>query len=153
MQLIFIYAAGLIFGLGISMSGMGNPAKVINFFDVFGPWDPSLAFVMGGAVIVTFFGYRAVLKQPKPMFEPTFSVPTSKVIDARLVGGSALFGVGWGISGFCPGASIPMLGSGNSSVLIFTASLIAGIFAARWMMAVTQKRKALRNTTAVNPAE
>ncbi len=105
MKLIVTYLIGLVFGLGISISGMANPAKVVNFFDVAGTWDPSLAFVMGGAVIVAGIGYRLVFRRPRPIFEPDFNVPTSRVIDAKLVGGSAVFGIGWGIAGFCPGGS------------------------------------------------
>ncbi len=137
MRFVLIYYIGVIFGTGIVLSGMANPAKVINFFDIAGSWDPSLAFVMGGAVVVAFLGYRWVLKQPAPMFDPHFQVPTSRTIDARLVGGSAVFGIGWGIAGFCPGGALPALGTGNTDVLIFTAALVAGIFAARLMMRIT----------------
>jgi hypothetical protein len=136
MRLIVTYLIGLVFGVGISLSGMANPAKVLNFFDVFGTWDPSLAFVMGGAVVVAFLGYRVVLKRPAPMYDPHFQVPTSRTIDARLIGGSAVFGIGWGIAGFCPGGALPALGTGNPSVLIFTAALVAGIFLARFAMRV-----------------
>ena len=95
MRYISTYIIGLIFGLGISLSGMSNPAKVINFFDVAGSWDPSLAFVMGGALLVTFIGYRLVLPRPSgPIFEGKFALPTATKLDARLLGGSALFGVG-----------------------------------------------------------
>jgi len=149
MHLIVIYVAGLLFGLGISISGMANPAKVLNFFDVAGIWDPSLAFVMGGALIVTFIGYRLVFRIPKPMFEPAFHLPTSRVIDARLIGGSAVFGLGWGLSGFCPGGVLPMISTGDGSVLIFSGALIAGMFLARWMMGVIAKR----NTPAATAAE
>jgi len=141
MHLLWIYVTGLIFGLGISVSGMANPAKVINFFDFAGAWDGSLVMVMISAFVVTAIGYRLVFRKAAPIFEPKFQVPTSRVIDARLLGGSALFGVGWGISGFCPGASIPALGTGNGQVLIFTGSLLAGIFTARWLMRVTAKRR------------
>lgn len=102
MRYLSLYLTGLIFGTGISISGMANPAKVLNFFDVAGTWDPSLAFVMGGAVIVTFLGYRFVLKRPMPLMADRFHLPTSRVIDARLLGGSAVFGIGWGIAGFAP---------------------------------------------------
>lgn len=144
MKLFLTYLSGLVFGVGISMSGMGNPAKVLNFFDFAGTWDASLIFVMGGAFVVTAIGYRIVFTRPKPMFEPKFTVPTSRVIDAKLVGGSAVFGVGWGISGFCPGASLPVITTGNSGVLMFTVSLIAGIFAARVMMNAASARKAAK---------
>lgn len=141
MRLFAIYLVGLVFGLGITISGMGNPAKVVNFFDFAGIWDPSLILVMLSAFAVTTVGYALVFRRPKPVFEPKFHLPTNKTIDARLVGGSALFGVGWGISGFCPGASIPALGTGNPQVFIFTGSLIAGMFLARFLMRQTAKLK------------
>ena len=142
MKLIVTYLIGLVFGLGISISGMANPAKVLNFFDVAGTWDPSLIFVMGGALVVAFIGYKLVLKRPAPVFEPKFNVPTSRAIDARLVGGSAVFGIGWGIAGFCPGGALPALGTGNVDVLIFTAALVAGIFLARALMNLSARRQA-----------
>lgn len=126
-----LYAIGLIFGLGISISGMANPAKVVNFFDVFGTWDPSLAFVMGGALVVTFIGYRLVWRRPAPLTEPAFSLPPTDKIDARLIGGALTFGLGWGIAGFCPGGALPALGTGRSEVLIFTAALVCGILLAK----------------------
>ena len=133
MKLLVAYLIGLIFGIGIVISGMANPAKVINFFDVTGSWDPSLAFVMGGALAVTFIGYRVVFGRGAPMLETKFSLPTASSIDMRLVGGSAVFGVGWGIAGFCPGGALPAVGTGNIDVLIFVAALIAGIWLAKWM--------------------
>lgn len=104
-RIISALAAGLVFGLGIAVSGMGNPAKVLNFFDPLGTWDPSLAFVMGGALIVAAIGYRVIFGGlTKPLFDLKFILPTSTTIDAKLVGGSALFGVGWGIAGFARAA-------------------------------------------------
>lgn len=140
MKMIAAYVIGLVFGLGISMSGMANPAKVVNFFDVAGTWDPSLGLVMAGAVIVAFFGYRIVLTRPAPMLEPAFQIPTNRKLDQRLIGGLALFGVGWGISGFCPGGALPALGTGNLDVILFVASLIAGILTATLLMKFTVKR-------------
>lgn len=134
MRTVIAYLIGLIFGLGISMSGMANPAKVINFFDIAGSWDPSLAFVMGGAVIVAFIGYRYVLAKPAPIFGPSFLVPSGGVIDKRLAIGSAIFGIGWGIAGFCPGGALPAIGTGRMEVLLFVAALIVGIFAAKWLL-------------------
>ena len=131
MKLIYSYLSGLIFGIGISISGMANPAKVLNFFDVAGTWDPSLAFVMGGAVIVTFIGYRLVFSRSAPVYEPTFDVPTNRQLDARLLIGSGVFGVGWGIAGFCPGGALPALGTLDTRVVIFVAALIAGMLITR----------------------
>lgn len=123
---------GAIFGMGIALSGMANPAKVLNFFDVAGDWDPSLAFVMGAALLTASIGYRLVLgKQKKPLFEDKFTLASNHQITLRLVAGSTVFGVGWGISGFCPGGAIPALGLGNIEAPIFVASLIAGLLAAR----------------------
>ncbi|WP_460275433.1 DUF6691 family protein [Celeribacter sp. ULVN23_4] len=141
MKLIVTYVIGLIFGLGISMSGMANPAKVLNFFDFFGAWDPSLMFVMGGALVVSFFGYRLVFKRyDTPAFEPQFIVPSSRIIDAKLVGGALVFGVGWGIAGFCPGGALPALGTLDPDVWVFFVALVAGIFAAKFMMKLSAKR-------------
>ncbi|MGB8817344.1 MAG: DUF6691 family protein [Rhizobiaceae bacterium] len=124
--------AGLIFGLGIALSGMANPAKVINFFDPFGSFDPSLLVVMASALITTFIGYRLVFGALEtPVFEPTFSVPAKRAIDASLVGGSAAFGIGWGISGFCPGGAIPALGFGGIGTLAFVGAMIAGLIIGR----------------------
>ncbi len=140
MRLVATYLVGLVFGTGIAISGMMNPAKVLNFFDFAGSWDPSLAFVMAGAVIVTFLGYRIVLARPRPLFEPAFSVPSSRVIDARLVGGAAVFGVGWGIAGFCPGGAIPALGTLDPRVFVFVAAMAGGMFFARWLQGRMARR-------------
>ena len=141
-RLILTYLAGLVFGVGISISGMANPAKVINFFDVFGTWDPSLAFVMGGALIVTFIGYKLVFGRSAPVFDASFQVPTNRQLDARLLGGSAIFGVGWGIAGFCPGGALPAIGTLRSEVLIFMAALIAGVLVTRTVITMAQRRQA-----------
>ena len=142
MRLIVSYLIGLVFGVGISISGMANPAKVLNFFDVAGTWDPSLAFVMGGALIVTFLGYRLVLKRPAPTLAETFQIPSRRDLDPALIGGSAVFGIGWGIAGFCPGGALPALGTGRVEVLTFMAALVAGIFAARFLQSALARRTA-----------
>lgn len=127
MKPLFALITGIIFGIGIAISGMMDPAKVLNFFDVAGTWDPSLAFVMGGALVVTFFGYRLAWKRSATLFGEQFQVPTNTAIDQKLVGGSALFGVGWGIAGFCPGAALPALGTGRWEVFLFLASVALGM--------------------------
>lgn len=132
MRLVFAYSVGLLFGLGIAISGMGNPAKVLNFFDIAGSWDPSLAFVMGGALAVTLPGYYLVMKRSGPIATELFQLPTKSDIDLRLVSGSVIFGVGWGIAGFCPGGALPILGVGGVEVMIFAASLVAGIAIAKF---------------------
>ncbi|MBL4811865.1 MAG: YeeE/YedE family protein, partial [Rhodobacteraceae bacterium] len=139
MRLITTYFIGLIFGLGIVISGMSNPAKVLNFFDVAGTWDPSLALVMVAALIVTFIGYRLVLGRPAPSFASSYSLPATRKIDKKLVGGSVFFGIGWGIAGFCPGGALPALGTGNADVLIFCAAMCGGIFAARGLQKYTPR--------------
>ena len=126
MKLIYAILTGIIFGLGISISGMIDPAKVLNFFDLAGTWDPSLAFVMAGAIAVTLPGYRIIWKRKSPLFGNRFQIPSSSVVDKQLVGGSALFGIGWGIAGFCPGAAIPALGTGRWEVALFLAAVAAG---------------------------
>jgi uncharacterized membrane protein YedE/YeeE len=133
MRLLSAFAIGLIFGLGIAVSGMINPAKVLNFFDLAGIWDPSLAFVMAGALAVVIPGYRMVFRRPAPAMELRFQLPDTRVIDRRLVLGSATFGVGWGIAGFCPGGALPALGTGDPLVLLFIAALVAGMLVARWL--------------------
>jgi uncharacterized protein len=131
MRLLSAFVIGLIFGLGIALSGMINPAKVLNFFDLAGTWDPSLAFVMGGALAVAIPGYWLVLRRPAPVLDTGFQLPDTRVIDRRLVLGSATFGVGWGIAGFCPGGALPALGTGRPEVFLFLAALIAGLLIAR----------------------
>ena len=142
MRLVSAYLIGLVFGIGISISGMANPAKVLNFFDVAGSWDPSLILVMGGALVVTFIGYRLVLRRPAPLMDPKFHLPDNSRIDARLLGGAAVFGVGWGIAGFCPGGALPALGTGRIEVFAFVAALIAGILVAKGLTALSGARTA-----------
>jgi uncharacterized membrane protein YedE/YeeE len=131
-KILSALAIGAIFGTGIAISGMGNPAKVLNFFDIAGTFDPSLIFVMASALVVTAIGYQLVFRtRSKPVQATTFDIPTRRQIDLPLVAGSAVFGVGWGITGFCPGGAIPMLGLGNVETPIFILSMIAGILVAR----------------------
>jgi len=120
-------ASGLVFGLGLAVSGMMNPARVIGFLDVAGDWDPTLAFVMGGALLVAVPAYRFIPRRGRPLLEEEFSLPEKKAIDTPLVGGSALFGVGWGLVGFCPGPAIAALGTGFVPVFAFVAAMLAGM--------------------------
>lgn len=139
-RLLSALAAGLIFGTGIALSGMGNPAKVLNFFDPFGPWDPSLAFVMGGALITAAIGYRVVFGwRQTPVFDTKFHLPTARTIDLKLIGGSAVFGVGWGVSGFCPGGAVPALGFAPWPTALFLLSMGGGILLARWLQAFPRR--------------
>ncbi len=141
--------AGLIFGLGLLISGMANPAKVQNFLDLAGSFDPSLIFVMVGAVVVTFAGYRILLKQPRPLLAPRFGWPQAKQIDARLIGGSALFGIGWGLSGFCPGPAITALPLAAKGTLVFVPAMLIGIAVARF----TSARLSTGGKVAAEPSE
>lgn len=131
MRIVIAYLSGLVFGVGIAVSGMINPAKVLNFFDIAGSWDPSLMFVMGGALAVALPGYHFVLRRPAPATDSRFHLPTKTTIDARLLGGSAVFGVGWGIAGFCPGGALPALGTGRMEVFAFVVALLFGMLIAR----------------------
>ena len=127
MRLIAAYIIGLVFGTGIALSGMANPAKVLNFFDIAGSWDPSLIFVMGGALVTTFIGYRLVWRRTTPTLGTRFDIPTGTRIDRSLILGSALFGIGWGIGGFCPGPAWTALAMGAPGTLIFLPAMLIGI--------------------------
>ncbi len=139
-KIISAVAIGGIFGLGIVISGMSNPAKVLNFFDVAGSWDPSLLVVMVSALAVTAIGYRIVFGwRTQPVFNTRFDVPTNRKIDWQLVGGSTVFGIGWGVTGFCPGGAIPALGFGGLEAATFVGSMMAGIAIARFLKTRTAK--------------
>ena len=137
MAIVSQFVIGLIFGLGLVISGMSDPAKVLNFLDLAGigsgTWDPSLAFVMAGAVAVTFVGYNRIQTQPRPVFGEKFHLPTKQELDLRIISGPAIFGVGWGLAGFCPGPAVTALGFGSSAAVIFVAAMAAGMMLARWL--------------------
>jgi uncharacterized membrane protein YedE/YeeE len=118
--------AGIIFGVGLAVSEMINPAKVLAFLDFAGRWDPSLALVMAGALAVTAIGFRLVLKRPAPWFAARFEVPTARQIDRGLLAGTAVFGIGWGLVGFCPGPAIASLAFGKIESFVFVAAMLAG---------------------------
>ena len=130
---------GTLFGLGLSISEMVNPEKILGFLDIFGDWDPSLALVMGGAVGVTALTFRRVLARPKPLFATHFEVPTSNAIDAPLFSGAVMFGIGWGIAGYCPGPAIAALTIGSTEPLIFLAALIVGNYLAGGWQAIGER--------------
>ena len=123
--------SGALFGLGLAVSGMANPTKVIGFLDVAGDWDPTLAFVMGGAILVAGPAFGLIFRRRRPVLADDFDLPAKKEVDARLLGGSALFGIGWGLSGFCPGpavvALVPALASGIVPVFAFGVAMVAGM--------------------------
>lgn len=154
MAVVLQFVVGLIFGFGLLLSGMSDPAKVLNFLDLggiaLGSWDPSLAFVMAGAVAVTFVGYRAVLARPRPLFDQGFHLPTQRDLDLRIVAGPAVFGVGWGLAGFCPGPALTALGFGARGAFIFVVAMFAGMWLARWLARMPALS---RITTPADPLE
>jgi uncharacterized membrane protein YedE/YeeE len=137
MVIVVHFAIGLVFGLGLLVSGMTNPAKVLAFLDVAalfrGAWDPSLALVMAGAIAVTLPGYRFVLRQSRPLMGERFQLPVTSDLDSRIVVGPALFGIGWGLAGLCPGPLLASLAFGGRATLLFGVSMLAGMAAARWL--------------------
>lgn len=124
--------SGALFGLGLAMSGMTDAYRVLGFLDVFGAFDPSLIFVLGGAVMTTLVLFRVVLKRSTPVFADRFQISTQKKIDAKLLGGAAMFGIGWGIAGYCPGPALAGLGVGSVEALWFVPSMLGGILLHRW---------------------
>ncbi len=127
MKLFAAWFAGALFGLGLILSGMANPAKVTGFLDLAGRWDPSLAFVMAGAIAVGLVGFRLAGQRTLSLLGEPMRMPTVKDIDRRLVGGSVLFGIGWGLAGFCPGPALVALGMGERGALVFVAAMLAGM--------------------------
>jgi uncharacterized protein len=125
--------AGALFGLGLAVSGMVSPAKIIGFLDFVGDWDPTLAFVMGGALLVTIPAFRLILRRPRPVLADEFDLPTKKEVDSRLLAGSAIFGIGWGLAGFCPGPAVTALASGLAPVFAFVAAMVAGMAVYKWI--------------------
>lgn len=124
--------SGVIFGLGLSLAQMTNPDKVLNFLDMTGAWDPSLLLVLGGAVVLSTIAFHFVFKRPAPLWDSMFHLPLLKTIDRPLIMGSALFGVGWGLSGYCPGPAIASLGFANPEALWVVPSIVAGAALQRW---------------------
>lgn len=128
MSLIIPFITGLIFGVGLVVSGMSNPANVIAFLDLAGNWDPGLGFVMAGAVLTFGIGFPLIRKkQGKPLFSTTFTLPTSTELDRPLIIGAIIFGIGWGIGGFCPGPALVNVLSGSTQGLLFVASMLIGM--------------------------
>ena len=127
-RMLSAFGCGLLFGAGLVIGGMTQPSKVVGFLDFFGNWDASLAFVMGGALAVNAIAYRFVLRRAHPVLAEEFAIPRRSEIDSRLIGGAMLFGVGWGLAGYCPGPAVTSLLSGHSAAPIFMAGMIAGMF-------------------------
>lgn len=126
-RILAALASGLLFGLGLVVSGMVNPAKVLGFLDIAGDWDPSLAFVMAAAIPVAALGFRLGGRMEAPLCDTAFAPPARRRIDARLLGGAALFGIGWGLAGFCSGPALASLGFGGWPVLVFVAAMLGGM--------------------------
>jgi uncharacterized membrane protein YedE/YeeE len=127
MNILTSLVAGLIFGLGLIVSGMGNPAKVQNFLDLAGSWDPSLAFVMSGAIALGVVVFHFAIGRPASLLGLPMQIPTARHIDRRLVLGSALFGIGWGLAGICPGPSLVLLGAGAEKGVLFVVAMLIGM--------------------------
>ncbi len=131
------FAIGLVFGLGLVVAGMSDPATVLNFLDLAaigsGGWDASLAFVMAGAIAVTFIGFKLVLRRGQPIFGERFHLPAATDLDARIVAGPAIFGIGWGLAGFCPGPALTALPTGGMPAWLFLVAMFAGMAGARFL--------------------
>ena len=139
--------AGALFGVGLVLSGMTDPERVIGFLDVFGAFDPTLAFVLGGAVAVSITSFRLVLKMRRPLLAGRFEFPHARATDIRLIGGAAIFGVGWGLAGYCPGPALAGLAVGNSEALWFVTALLVGSALYSWANARNASREPAPNTT------
>lgn len=134
MNKVIALLAGILFGVGLAASGMTDPAKVIGFLDIFGDWVPDLAFVMGGAVLVTLVSFRFILKRQRPVCATEFHVPNNTAIDKKLLLGAALFGMGWGIYGYCPGPALGALVYLKQNTVIFVVAMLAGMWGVhRWV--------------------
>lgn len=144
MQIVVMLLSGVLFGSGLIVSGLADPAKVLNFLDIAGSWDPSLAFTMASAVATTAIGYRLAFRHATPLLGGTFQLPTIKDIDTRLIAGAALFGIGWGLVGFCPGPAVAALATGSGPALIFVAAMLSGMLIARSLDTLSQTSAALR---------
>jgi uncharacterized membrane protein YedE/YeeE len=141
MKQISAFFCGWIFAIGLGVSGMTQPAKVIGFLDVAGRWDPTLMFVMGGAVLLGLVSFSWVLKRQTPVLADRFILPEKTRVDPCLLYGAALFGLGWGLSGYCPGPALVSLVTGNVSVIVFVISMMAGLGLGGWLLANWQNRR------------
>ncbi|AUV01206.1 YeeE/YedE family protein [Phytobacter ursingii] len=144
MNLFFALLSGLLFGIGLIVSGMANPAKVMGFLDITRVWDPSLAFVMGGAISVGFFAFRIAARRKRPLCGDKMHLPTANHIDKRLVGGALLFGIGWGLAGICPGPGLVLLGAGFRQGVIFVLAMLAGMLLFQWIEGYRQHEQQVR---------
>ncbi|MBD7977088.1 YeeE/YedE family protein [Serpens gallinarum] len=138
MRKVTAFAAGLLFGIGLLLSGMADPAKVIGFLDLAGHWDPSLALVMGGAVAVALLPFTWARRQTRSLLNAPMQLPQKRELDRRLIGGSLLFGVGWGIAGICPGPAVALMLTGYWQILLFVLAMFAGM----WLFSVLERQRA-----------
>lgn len=134
------FIVGFIFALGLGLSGMTQPQKVVGFLDIFGNWDPTLAFVMVGAIIVHLIAYRVIVRRPRPLWSDKWHIPTRKEITPSLVMGSFLFGIGWGLAGYCPGPALTSIASFQMKPLIFVLSMVLGMYFFRFLKLKTFSR-------------
>jgi len=136
MSILIQFFIGVTFGSGLVIAGMTNPAKVLNFLDFAaiqtGGWDPSLAFVLAGAIAVTFIGFKFVLRRKQPIFADKFHLPSAEELDLRIVAGPAIFGIGWGLAGFCPGPALTALSGNSPAAFQFVGAMLIGMVSARW---------------------
>jgi uncharacterized protein len=150
MVVIASFAAGLVFGIGLLISGMTEPAKVLGFLDVFGAWDATLAFVMAGAVAVAAIGFALARRSSAPVLAPSFAWPTRSDIDAPLIIGSVLFGIGWGLCGICPGPALVNLAGLSAPIIVFVVAMIVGMFGYElWQRRDVAARQAAPTSAAV----
>ena len=131
MQIVSGLFGGLVFGIGLAVSGMTDPAVVLGFLDVAGAWNPALVFVLAGAVLVTFIGYRLVMRRTAPLVAPRFMLPGATALDAELLGGAAIFGLGWGLAGYCPGPAIASVSALHTGTLAFLVAMLIGMIGTR----------------------
>jgi uncharacterized membrane protein YedE/YeeE len=146
--LLTSFVSGLVFAIGLGISGMTRPIKVIGFLDFFGAWDASLAFVMFGAIALYFVAQRITAKMRSPLLAPKFALPTRNDLDAKLILGAAIFGAGWGLGGFCPGPALTSLASGALPVLFFVIAMVTGMYLHTWVIELSTTDSGL----AVSPA-
>ncbi|KGD84137.1 hypothetical protein C7434_2411 [Pantoea sp. PNA 14-12] len=140
MVVLFSLLSGLLFGTGLLVSGMANPAKVLGFLDITRAWDPSLALVMGGAIIAGLVTFWLASRRKRPVFEETFYLPGNRTLDKRLISGAALFGIGWGLAGICPGPALVLLGGGVLKGIVFVLAMLAGMLLFEWLDSRTLSR-------------
>jgi hypothetical protein len=140
MHALSAFGVGLVFGIGLVISGMTDPSKIIGFLDLAGPWDPSLALVMGGAVAVGFVAFRFARRRTAAFLGGAMHLPTARQIDRRLVAGSLVFGIGWGLAGYCPGPAVVSVGMGQDKAIVFVVAMLAGMAIYELIERVRQRR-------------